>query len=165
MDGSSEGQVDMYHLMLQMQLEMQAMRQQLAQMSGQQSSQQPPSSSSSAPPPPLPAPAPAPPTTQPQPSGQCCVCYGEHGPATFGFVPCRHLCLCAHCHQQYKARHDQKVARVQQRNRTRGKKDKPLPLPQYRCPYCNGDAVHSDTLPNLRHWVEQIHTIDEDDEE
>ncbi|CEM28493.1 unnamed protein product [Vitrella brassicaformis CCMP3155] len=161
-NGSSEGQVDMYHLMLQMQLEMQAMRQQLAQMSGQQSSQQPPSSSSSAPPPP--APAPAPPTTQSQPSGQCCACYGEHGPGSFGFVPCRHLCLCAHCHQQYKARHDQKVARVQQRNRTRGKKDKPLPLPQYRCPYCNGDAVHSDTLPNLRQWVEQIHTIDEDDE-
>ncbi|CEM29668.1 unnamed protein product [Vitrella brassicaformis CCMP3155] len=163
--GSSEGHGDMYHLMLQMQLEMQAMRQQLAQMSGQQSSQQPPSSSSSAPPPPLPLPAPlpapAPPTTQSQPSGQCCVCYGEHGPATFAFVPCRHLCLCAHCHQQYKARHDQKVARVQQRNRTR---DKPLPLAQYRCPYCNGEAVHSDTLPNLRQWVEQIHTIDGGDE-
>ncbi|CEM12033.1 unnamed protein product [Vitrella brassicaformis CCMP3155] len=135
----------------------------LAEMSIQQH-QPSSSSSSSAPPPPEP--------TQPGSgrdgagtiqAGGCIICFGEHGPASVMYVPCRHMHICNKCYAQRKDAWHHSLPRLKADNARRQKDNKerikeakePLPLrPEgYLCEQCQTEVVFAGSMEEVAQWM------------
>ncbi|CEM30566.1 unnamed protein product [Vitrella brassicaformis CCMP3155] len=153
----------------------------IAKMTAQQSSHhqhhQPPScSSSSAPPPPSssfaqPHPSTPPNTTDHQQHQQhgdgddgpaCVICFGEHGPVSVMYIPCRHMHICTKCYADRRKAWRQNLPRVRAENARRVEVNKELikedkepmaMLPEgYLCEQCQTEVAFAGSVSEVAQW-------------
>ncbi|CEM30528.1 unnamed protein product [Vitrella brassicaformis CCMP3155] len=152
---------------------------QLSKMAAQQSShhqhpQPPSSSSSSAPPRPSSSSTHSHPpthanTTDQQPhdgdgddSPACVICFGEHGPASVMYIPCRHMHICTKCYADRRRAWRQNLPRLRAENARRVEVNKELikedkepmaMLPEgYLCEQCQTEVAFAGSVSEVAQW-------------
>ncbi|CEM30557.1 unnamed protein product [Vitrella brassicaformis CCMP3155] len=149
---------------------------QLAKIAAQQSSRQyqPPScsssssSSSSAPQRPSSSATHANTTMQHQQHGDgddgpaCVICFGEHGPASVMYIPCRHMHICTKCYADRRRAWRQNLPRVRAANARRVEVNKEIikedkepmaMLPEgYLCEQCQTEVAFAGSVSEVAQW-------------
>ncbi|CEM27223.1 unnamed protein product [Vitrella brassicaformis CCMP3155] len=125
----------------------------LAQLQHQQHQQPSPSSSSSA----------APSVSPPSATADCTICFGEHGPASVMYIPCRHMHICTKCYADRRAAWQLSLPRIRAANARRAEENKerikearePLPMrpEEYLCEQCKTEVVFAGSVDEVARWA------------
>ncbi|CEM01758.1 unnamed protein product [Vitrella brassicaformis CCMP3155] len=93
----------------------------------------------------------------------CLICFGEHGPASVMYIPCRHMHTCTKCYADRKNAWQQSLPRIKAENARRAEENKerikrdeePLPLrPEgYQCEQCNTEVVFTGSVDAVARWA------------
>ncbi|CEM26985.1 unnamed protein product [Vitrella brassicaformis CCMP3155] len=101
-------------------------------------------------------------------AGGCIICFGEHGPASIMYVPCRHMHICHKCYAHRRDAWHHSLPRLKadnarraEENKARIKRDQePLELrPEgYLCEQCQTEVVFAGSMDEVLRWIGQPFT-------
>mmetsp|Transcript_30819 Transcript_30819/g.89635 ORF Transcript_30819/g.89635 Transcript_30819/m.89635 type:complete len:275 (+) Transcript_30819:228-1052(+) len=83
--------------------------------------------------------------------GSCVACRDDKKPPVITFFPCKQTCLCEECWQEWRDRHER--AKADKERLEAAGRPVPEEVRRYavlRCPACGMDAVHADSLSDVR---------------